>query len=190
MATTTSSSSPGSSSSIASEFESSVHGAEAPKFPQTADGANSIFPSMLQYAATLASLAQQMNFLQHPGMAQTLPLLYPHLYQSLLTFPNIDSIRKIVQSAPATPESKLNSSEIPSEKKALTTTNVSRKRSRKEDPQKFNGKSPTPKKHRAIRRLKFDEEKSSPVSGMNFFYQHFQHQKMNVLKKKQKFCKK
>lgn len=148
-------------------------------------------------AATLASLA----FLQQQQPASSvsgLSLLYPNLYQSLMSFPDIDEIRRVVQSAVALAAARQQTAAagqllcdsltnaattkspagIHEDETAVRSTlkGSSRKRSvcaNNDD----NGNtvapfdsSESPSKRRAIRRLLFDEETSSPVSGQYCFY--------------------
>uniref|UniRef100_A0A5S6QYY8 C2H2-type domain-containing protein n=1 Tax=Trichuris muris TaxID=70415 RepID=A0A5S6QYY8_TRIMR len=107
-------------------------------------------------AATLASLGP-MHFLQPAAAAAacTLPLLYPHLYQSLLTFPNLDLLRQKVQSSNVEERSKQSV-----QPKQPTTPKATRKRT-------GSGDTSMSKKHKlSIKRVPLDEETSSPVSGM------------------------
>ncbi|KFD55221.1 hypothetical protein M514_03862 [Trichuris suis] len=110
----------------------------------------------LQLAATLASLGP-MHFLQPAAAAAacTLPLLYPHLYQSLLTFPNLDLLRQKVQSS-TVEEHQQPLAKQPTPKGAQSA----RKRVGSGDT------SASKKLRSSIKRVSLDEETSSPVSGM------------------------
>lgn len=132
--------------------------------------------SPLQYAA-LAHLAG-MNFFQ--PSASLSPLVYPHLFQSLVALPNLDRIRRAVQTSAATPTKPSPPPTTAVTEPAVTgKTGIEGQKRPVTSPKRRSGgkklttvadiNNVTPRK-KAARKLSFDDETASPVSGMKFYY--------------------